>query len=332
MELARDRIPIGDDALEQYRLGCKHRMPSSGLGAHLRRRLGHSLEFKDYGVYVPGDDVRAVDWRASQRIGGFGDWVTRRFEAEERLTLAIAVDTRPTMYLPEDPAGSTRSGAEKILVAGWIARALAKIATHEKDNVLFHQLYVPVGTGDLAPITAGSEDARDFADHLLEGVPRNDSAWHQPFELNEESLLAALPPASVLVVISDLYFDGNDGRFSEMLIKAQSDYRQVVLVRLDSWPTERAILARGTSRIHSIESVPLDEGLVDVNDSYLNEVAERIELHVRQLLEDVQAGGLVIGTWPWPETAERLGVAVWETFEKNFLAFDGFHSIFAKSS
>ena len=324
-------MPISMDALEHYRLDAKRRLPLLGLGAHLRRRLGQSLEFREYRGYVPGDDARAVDWGVSQRIGGPRDWLVRTFEAEEQLTVAISVDPRPTMYLPGDPTKHGRSGAEKIQVACWIARALAEIAAHEDDKVLLHRLFVPTGTGEVPPVTAGPNDARGFAEELLEEAPQNQLTWHRTFELNEASLLTALPPASALVILSDFYFEGHDGRFAEALVQAQRNYRQVVLVRLDSWPAERAILARGTSRIRSVEGIPLDDGLVDVDEPYLDEVNRRIERHVRHLLDAADAGGLVYGTWLWPETAERLSEGVRDVFEETFLAFDGFQSIFAKS-
>lgn len=325
-----DDMPISIDTLERFRLDSKRRMPSSGLGAHMRRRLGQSLEFREYRDYTPGDDVRLIDWRASQRIGGDGDWVVRTYDAEEQMTVAITIDPRPSMYLPLDPQDGGRPGGEKIRVAGWIARALAEIAALEDDRVLLHRLFVPAGHGDLPPEHGGPETASAFATALITETPRNPFDWNRSFELNETSLLAALPPASVLVVISDFYFDGFNARFREALVHAQRNYREVVLVRLDSWPAERALLSRGTSRLLPVEGVELDEGLVDVEDSYLDNVARRIEKHLRELLGSAQAGGLVEGIWSWPGSFNHLADRARDEFEENFLGFEGFQSIFAK--
>jgi uncharacterized protein (DUF58 family) len=323
-------LPISIDALSRFYLEANRRMPSAGFGAYLRRRLGQSLEFREHRNYVFGDDVRAVDWAASQRVGGPSDWVVRTFEAEERLTIAISVDTRPSMYLPLDPAEQNLSGGEKIRVAGWIACALAEMAAFEKDQVLLHRLFVPENADRRRPEICDPYSAREFARTLLNEAPGEEAEWQAPFALNDKVLLTALPPASLLIILSDLYFDGNDDQFRRMLIEAQRDYREVVVVRFDSWPVERTILERGTTRIHPVEGIYMEDGLVDVDERYMESVSFRIEKHIHNLLEGTQAGGLVEGIWQWPESFENLNLAVRGGFEAQFLGFSGFQSIFTR--
>jgi uncharacterized protein (DUF58 family) len=44
------------------------------------RRLGHSLEFEQVKNYVPGDDYRTINWKATARQGSFmvNNYVHRR--------------------------------------------------------------------------------------------------------------------------------------------------------------------------------------------------------------------------------------------------------------
>src|SRR6267142_6478022 len=128
-----DDFPLSTAFLEQFRLRARQRTRAGQVGAHLRRRQGQSLEFRDFTPYTPGDDVRYIDWRVSLRVGQRGDLLVRRFGAEEQLTLAVSVDNRPRMHLPEH--------APKIVMAGWLARALGEVALRRGDRVVLHRLF-----------------------------------------------------------------------------------------------------------------------------------------------------------------------------------------------
>lgn len=327
-----DVLPIRLDDLERFRLDAKRHGLTEGMGAHLRRQHGQSLEFREYRNYLYGDDVRTVDWRTSMRVGGPTDWVVRTFDSEEHLTLAISVDTRPSMYLPADPdyRGEIFAGAEKVLVASWLVRSFAELAAQENDRLLLHRLFTPTGQG--APIVqAGTvNEAEQFAEEILHERPAREAEWAETYQLNAESLLEALPPASVLIVVSDLYFEEEAGAFSDLLLRAQQDYREVVLVRLESWPSESRLLLRGVSRVQAVEGIAIDDGLVEVDDVFAKEVRARIEDHVARLLEHTQGGGLIAGLWSWPEAEDKIAARLRDSFAAQFLEFAPFQSIFAR--
>ncbi len=50
-------------ALETYQLGLPA-CPRRTLGELLGRGVGSSIEFQEYRQYVPGDDIRHLDWGA----------------------------------------------------------------------------------------------------------------------------------------------------------------------------------------------------------------------------------------------------------------------------
>jgi uncharacterized protein (DUF58 family) len=59
--------PEVQQAVENYQLGSL-RLPSLGRsGELLGRGAGSSLEFQEYRQYVPGDDIRHLDWAAYAR-------------------------------------------------------------------------------------------------------------------------------------------------------------------------------------------------------------------------------------------------------------------------
>jgi uncharacterized protein (DUF58 family) len=59
-------------------------------GAALVRQRGQGSEFDSLRTYVQGDDVRAIDWRASARSG---DVVVRTWRPERDRTIVLAIDT-----------------------------------------------------------------------------------------------------------------------------------------------------------------------------------------------------------------------------------------------
>lgn len=63
-------------------------------GQHRYRRAGEGLEFLDYRPYVPGDDLRHIDWSLYGRLRQL---VVRVFESQENLSISVLVDTSRSM-------------------------------------------------------------------------------------------------------------------------------------------------------------------------------------------------------------------------------------------
>jgi len=49
---SRPELPISRDRLQRALFKARHEMPSAGLGATRRRRLGQSLEYREHREYV----------------------------------------------------------------------------------------------------------------------------------------------------------------------------------------------------------------------------------------------------------------------------------------
>jgi uncharacterized protein (DUF58 family) len=257
--LADGGLPLDDADLERLRFQARREMRASGIGAVRRRRIGQSLEYRDHRAYVPGDDVRLIDWRTSERFRTQGDLLVRAFEAEERFTIVVAVDNRPDMMLPDAaPAGA---------VAGWIVEGLGAIAAREKLAVRF----LPLFDGDppasrLAVHKAVLPAARAFRTGLTAGLakgpPRAAATADQP-ALRTAAIARVLPPACAVIIVTTATFDDPGGRFADLLARAQTGYRHVVLVLLDPWPHERALLEQGSVRLDAVPSATARDGVYD---------------------------------------------------------------------
>lgn len=103
------------------------RLPMMGTvsGRHPSPHRGSSVEFAEYRKYVPGDDLRRLDWRAYGRSDRF---YVKEFEADTNLRCCLVVDTSGSMEF-----GS--GGITKIDYARKIAGALGYLALLQGDAV-----------------------------------------------------------------------------------------------------------------------------------------------------------------------------------------------------
>jgi uncharacterized protein (DUF58 family) len=103
------------------------RRPMQGnvSGRHPSPHRGSSVEFAEYRKYVPGDDLRRLDWRAYGRSDRF---YVKEFEADTNLRLCLVLDTSGSM-------GFGPAGATKLDYARRIAGALGYLALQQGDAV-----------------------------------------------------------------------------------------------------------------------------------------------------------------------------------------------------
>lgn len=109
--------------LEVLDLAIKKRLTSAPTaGARKSSAKGSSLEFSDFRGYVPGDDLRRVDWNSYAR---FGKLYTKLFNEERQAVLNVVIDGSQSM----------RFYPEKWEYAAGIAASLAYVALNNADLV-----------------------------------------------------------------------------------------------------------------------------------------------------------------------------------------------------
>jgi uncharacterized protein (DUF58 family) len=112
-------------------------------GAYLSVFKGRGMEFEEVRPYVPGDDVRAIDWNVTARTG---EPHIKRFVEERELTVMLLVDVSAS----QDFGSGRRS---KLEAAVELSALLAMSAVENGDKVgllLFHggaDLYIPPRKG-----------------------------------------------------------------------------------------------------------------------------------------------------------------------------------------
>jgi len=140
---------------------------SDRLGTHLTRRHGSGVEYADIRAYVPGDQLRSVNWPVSARRGQLH--VTERFIDRAAGVVAV-IDTYPQPRGPADAAlersvrGATqvvqaalqRGDRAGVVVLGrrprWLGPDIGRRQFYRiLDTVLDAGELHPAGAGTLAP-------------------------------------------------------------------------------------------------------------------------------------------------------------------------------------
>ncbi len=113
------------------------------VGAYLSHFKGRGMDFEELREYIPGDDVRDIDWNVTHRLGRP---FVKRFREERELTAVLAVDVSASSTFGSGSRTKREFAAE-------IAATLAMSAARTGDKVallLFTdevELFVPPRKG-----------------------------------------------------------------------------------------------------------------------------------------------------------------------------------------
>ena len=154
---------------------------------------GSSLEFAEYRKYVPGDDIRRLDWRTWGRSDRY---YIKEFEADTNLRLCLIVDTSGSMAFSEEKENITR-----LDYARQLAGTLSYLAANQGDAVGLYSgskgseaIEIPAKRG---PLHLGII-LDQIADLKADGETQLVTALHEAAE--------KISQRALVVVISDLFF------------------------------------------------------------------------------------------------------------------------------
>jgi uncharacterized protein (DUF58 family) len=116
------------DLARLHSLMVAARLVVEGLqtGAHRSPHKGHSVDFADHRAYVPGDDLRHLDWKV---LGRSDRLVLKRYEAETDLGCTFCVDGSASMAYRGE-----RAAMDKFRYASVLAASLAYLVLEQSDR------------------------------------------------------------------------------------------------------------------------------------------------------------------------------------------------------
>lgn len=224
--------PADQARLKALGFSPRRAAPQHAPGRHRALARGFSREFAQHRAYAPGDEARAIDWKAYARLDRY---YVREYRSEDRVSLAVLLDATGSMAF----AGAGRP--PKFDVARRAAAGLAWLALAQGDEA---GLY-PVGArGAPLPPRAGAGQLASFDAGLsaLSCAPENDLAAAL------ERAVERLPARAAVAVISDLL--GDTARVLKALRRLATGRRELLVLRvLDpderEFPYEGALLLEG---------------------------------------------------------------------------------------
>jgi uncharacterized protein (DUF58 family) len=169
------------------------RRPMQGnvSGRHPSPHRGSSVEFAEYRKYVPGDDLRRLDWRVYGRSDRF---YVKEFEADTNLRCCFILDTSGSMDF-----GST--GVSKIEYARKLAGSLGYLAVQQGDAVGIS--CVSKGVVRSMPPSRNPAHLRTFFDILEQARPGGETQLAAVLH----ELAETIRQRALIVILSDLFVD-----------------------------------------------------------------------------------------------------------------------------
>ena len=102
-------------------------------GKHKSPYKGFSVEFAEHRQYVPGDDLRDLDWRV---YGKSDRYYVKQYIEETNLRATILVDASGSMkYVGNQAARHNGERLSKFRYAQYLAASLAHLMIHQQDAV-----------------------------------------------------------------------------------------------------------------------------------------------------------------------------------------------------
>jgi uncharacterized protein (DUF58 family) len=225
-------------------------------GMHKSPYHGFSVEFAQHREYVPGDDIRHIDWKVYGRTGRF---YLKQYEEETNLVLWLLLDTSESMRYASGPVS-------KYDYACMTAAALAYLTLHQQDSVGFVTFDSQVRTF-LKPSSQPSH-LKEVVGLMNRGCGGEKTGLAPVFH----DLAERINRRAIVVLLSDL-FDEPSAVLAGLKHLRYKRHEVVVLHVMDGaeldFPFQEATLFRGLEQYPNLLTDP--RGL---RDGYLEQVAE----------------------------------------------------------
>lgn len=259
---------------------------------------GRGIEFDEVRPYIPGDDVRTIDWNVTARMG---EPFVKRYVEERQLTLMLMADVSAS----QDFGSAGRSKRE---ATAELCALLAFSATHNDDKVgltLFHggiEQYIPARKGQKHSLRVVREVLTHGSGEAPEESPRRSPRrrwlpfgrrrawWRRGRQATDvagamQFLMSVTARKTVCFVVSDFYDD-------DFLQAMQSANRKHdVIAVLISDPHELEIPDVGMIHLADPETGQLrhyDTSSPAFRRHTTDQAAQRVE----QLRRDFRASGI----------------------------------------
>ena len=234
-----------------------HRVVEGFLsGIHRSPRFGQSVEFLQHRQYVPGDDLRHVDWKVWAKQDRF---YVKQFEDDTNMPVTMLVDVSASMQYGSGPLSKYDYGCTA-------AASLAYLLLRQQDMVgcvAFDQ-----SIRFQVPQRSKKNHLEAITQALVTGAPSEKTAFYPILRKVAEEI----PRRGMTILISDLLAD-TDGLFRGLKLLRKRGHDIMVLHVLDD--DEIDFPFNGPTRFEGLESASaLSCNPRALRDGYLDAMAD----------------------------------------------------------
>jgi uncharacterized protein (DUF58 family) len=240
-------------------------------GLHRSPDFGFSQEFAEYRAYVPGDDLRHVDWNLFARTERC---YLKRYRGETNSQLVILLDASNSMQYTSGPP-------KKMDYARFIAASLFYLAIRNQRDAAGLIVFDDEVREYVRPSTRQGQLARLFAG-LEQAEPRARTDFGKPLRYFQD----LLHRRGIAIVISDFYEE------PEKIVRAVEPLRfhgnDVVLFHILD-PEEIRPVLKGPALLVDLET---DQEIEVIPEYTKTTYRAKMEAHIEQLRSRTRAAGM----------------------------------------
>jgi len=229
-------------------------------GLHRSPHKGFSVEFKEHRSYVPGDDIRTIDWKL---FGKTDRLYIREYEEETNLRCTILLDSSGSMAY----SGSRSNGSTKHDYAVRTAACLAYLMLQQQDSVGLVTFDKQVRR--YIPPRARPKHLHAIINELQSQKPEFETELGDVFH----EMVVKMHRRGLLLIISDLFADVD--RLMKSLAQFRHANHEIIIFQI--WdPDELDFPFRQWTQFQSLEAAS-NRHLVDpaqIRRAYLEKLAQ----------------------------------------------------------
>jgi len=273
-------------------------------GERRSKRRGRSVEFDDFRDYIPGDDLRHIDWNVYARLDRL---MIKLFREEEDLSLRLILDVSASMDAGEP---------SKLVFAARLALALAYVGLVNQNRVslaVFGRERWPRGVRMLAPLR-GRSGVQRLGRYLLDtlaDVSRSGPGPGGSFAESMRAIAQARRERGITVVLSDFLFDEDPGAglafAAPGALTGEVDAYAIRVLAPEEPNPALATNLFGDLRLTDAETAKAAE--VTVTPASIRAYTQRFEAHAASLRQNCLARGIALFTISSQASVEELVTA-----------------------
>ena len=247
--------------LSRFHLVVNKRVTSNYAGPRRSIAMGRGLIFKDYRMYVPGDDTRLIDWKIFARTDNL---YIKNYEEERNLTAHIIIDSSASMGFGKP--------ISKFDYASMVGVGFAYLSMKENEKFQFSTFAEEL---EVSQPKRGMSQLANMVQHINQVRTKG----HSQLQESIRQYKKLVGSRALLVLISDFLIDIGEIREAlyalgdheikviQVLDKVEKDLKLQGDLKLEDSETKEKIRTFVSPRLRTVYQKMLDDHSAKVKDS-----------------------------------------------------------------